>query len=111
MLERRRLLLLPWSAPCSQLLANVTTAAIAPGVRPIVYAEDGQRRGRACRECAHARWWRRWLGDPVVGVYETEDDALLFTLHYPLSWQRLWEVRDADSRAVAEFRRNTLRDG
>ena len=107
MLERQQLLLRPWlaSVPIGRPLPWATT------VRPIVDPRSGQGLGRAYRESGHCRRWRRWLGEAVLGVYETEDDALLFTLHRPLGWRRTWQVRDADEHPVATFQRGVLCDG
>jgi hypothetical protein len=66
-----------------------------------------------------ARWrpaagpaWLRWLTRPVLEVYETEDESLVFAVHFTWKWAGRWTVEDADGHYVGllwRFRAGWLR--
>src|SRR3954466_11038869 len=86
MLERKALLLLPW------------TLAAAPR-RPVLDGPGGPALGFVCRTRPGPRWLR-WLASPRLEVYETEDASLLCTVAAPAWGRGPHTVRDAEGRCV-----------
>ncbi len=55
---------------------------------------------------SRTRWtsrWLRWLDPPVLDVYESGDESLLFTMRRSWAASDTWRVADAEGRPVADL--------
>lgn len=100
MLEPATLLLRPWAPAVRKRLAAGSTPPADTVARAVLDRQTGESLGRVYRETGALQAWRRWLGQPVLGVYETDDESLLMTLHRTWGLPPGWEIRDADRHTV-----------
>jgi hypothetical protein len=64
-----------------------------------------------------ARWrpwtgrpWLSWLSQPILDVFETDDEPLVFSVRRLWALSSKWEVRDADGHRVALLRHGLIVD-
>src|SRR5688572_23022791 len=95
MLERPKLLLLPWNE--ARTLRTVADAATREPLGVV-------------RRRHEPSPWRRWFAPPVLEVREAGDEPLLFTLTRYWNWGAVWQVREADGHRVAQISRGEVRN-
>jgi len=100
MLELQSLLLRPWTAAPGR-------GPRAGAARAVVDPATGRPLGLVRVTAASGPWWRR-LTRPALEVYETEDEALLFSVHCAWLLPFRWEVRDAEDRRLGTLRSSEL---
>jgi hypothetical protein len=98
MLEKDRLLILPWSST-----AGLPSEDVA-GLTRLRRIQDGILLGFA--GWAPQSWWR----GRTIRVFEIPDASLLMTLHRPWGPMRMWQVFDAEDRRIGSFYRQLLFD-
>jgi hypothetical protein len=103
MLEQPGLLLRPW-APAVSRSARAGQAAAADRTRVVLDAASGTPLGFAAWRPRPGWTWWRWLRRPVLEVYETEDESLLFQVHYSWLLSPRWQVQDAEARPIGILR-------
>lgn len=97
MLELQALLLRPWTSSPEQRPGCVRT-------RSIHDPATGASLGLACWQRRAGPAWLRRLRRPMLAVFETEDESLLFHVRRPWALASRWQVRDADERVVGTVR-------
>jgi hypothetical protein len=101
MLEKDRLLIMPWSSAAG--LPHDDVAGLAR-VRRI---QDSAGALLGFAGWAPRSWWR----GKVISVFEIPDASLLMTIHRPWGLMRMWQVRDAEERRVGSVYRDVALDG
>lgn len=101
MLEKDRLLILPWSS----------TAGLPPedvaGLSRVRRIQDPANNGLlGFAGWAPQSWWR----GKTIRVFEIPDASLLMTVHRPWGPLRMWQAFDAEERRIGSFYRQTLLD-
>jgi hypothetical protein len=123
MLEQPSLRILAWSEVAASI-AEEHPRGSAPPNREIVDPATGTSLGRALWSNSQTPGWLGWLfpRESSLGIYETEDDSLLMTLHGSGIWrlwpwrkrkspldeigsESHWEVRDAEGSLVGRVER------
>jgi hypothetical protein len=102
MLEKDRLLILPWSSTAG--LPRDDVAGLTQ-VRRIQDPSGGALLG-------FAGWSpQSWLRGTTLRVFEIPDASLLMSVHRPWGLMRMWQVYDAEERRIGSFYRKALVDG
>jgi len=101
MLEKERLLILPWSSTLGLPREDVAELSHVRRIQDLSGALLGFAGWRP------QGWWR----GKTIRVFEIPDASLLMTVHRPWGPMRMWQVADAEERCIGSCYRDILLDG
>jgi hypothetical protein len=109
MLEHQALWLCPWSA-CGRPAGNGSGESAEPPRWAILDPDTRAFLGLARCRPRGTPAWLGWLERPSLDVFETEDEALVFSVARAWSFGTAWLVCDADGHPVGTMRGDRARN-
>ena len=102
MLEKDRLLILPWASSAG---LPATDQAGVTSARRIQDPDSGNVLGFA--DWVMQSWWH----GKTIRIFEVPDASLVATVRRPWGPLRMWRVSDAEERCMGSFHHQVLLDG